>query len=76
MLLWLDRQPEVAHFVSQPVRLRWGARSQHVPDLLSKARGGQVTLWDARRPSGKTRPSWPPGTDLGPHPRCCGAGSC
>jgi hypothetical protein len=48
----LDRDPDVAWMVSQPLRLRLvtaaGRPRVHTPDLLSLDRDDQVTIWDVR----------------------------
>lgn len=53
LLRELDRRPDVAWLVSQPMRLRLPARRghrrlEHTPDLLSVGGDGTVTVWDVR----------------------------
>jgi hypothetical protein len=45
-----DRDPEIAHLISQPFRLTWksGGGGAHTPDLVAVDRTGAVTAWDAR----------------------------
>jgi hypothetical protein len=45
-----DRDPEIAHLISQPFRLTWksGGGGAHTPDLLAVERKGAVTVWDVR----------------------------
>ena len=52
LLRRLDRDPSVAHIVAQPFRLSWrgGPPNKHIPDLLTKATDGAVTVWDVRAP--------------------------
>ena len=44
----LDRMPEVVWLVAQPARVELADGCGHVPDLLSVARDGGVTVWDCR----------------------------
>ena len=52
----LDRRPDVMWLVAQPAKIRvvreQDKRVWHVPDLLSVANDGQVTVWDVR-PTGR-----------------------
>ncbi|MGL5861861.1 MAG: TnsA-like heteromeric transposase endonuclease subunit [Phycicoccus sp.] len=50
LLRRLDRDPQVAWLVAQPVLLFGvgGRRGSHTPDLLCLRRDGSVTVWDAR----------------------------
>lgn len=53
LLLDLDRRASVVWLVAQPCRLsfvssRTRRRRTHVPDMLSLASSGEVTLWDVR----------------------------
>lgn len=53
LLRALDRQDAVVWFVAQPARLTFPVKRKkrsvrHIPDLLSLATTGAVTVWDAR----------------------------
>lgn len=47
-----DRDPAIKYLLSQPFRLTWMGPTpgRHVPDLISLGAGGQVMVWDVRRP--------------------------
>ncbi|UAL29912.1 TnsA-like heteromeric transposase endonuclease subunit [Nocardioides rotundus] len=57
LLRRLDRDPSVTWLVSQPFALGWDVaarrtRKSHVPDLISLASDGAVTVWDVKSPEG------------------------
>lgn len=46
----LDRDPQVALLLGQPLLLTFGDGRSHVPDLLSQTKDGSVCVWDVRNP--------------------------
>lgn len=60
LLMLVDRPHETAWIVAQPCSLQWQApvagSNPHVPDLLTVAHSGAVTVWDVKRGKAAAEP--------------------
>ena len=68
LLRYVDRLPGLTAAVPQPAQLRWpgdvDGANPHVPDLLTLADSGEVTIWDAKSKRAAEREQFQATTEL------------